>query len=58
MTNSAVRRLRGAVRRGLGVFGLERRTRRVDADRRAAKAAKERDAARKRLRLAEKDTAV
>jgi hypothetical protein len=46
------------VRRGLGVVGLERRTRRVDADRRAARAAKERDAARKRLRLAEKDTAV
>jgi hypothetical protein len=58
VTSSAVRRLRGAVRRTLGLAGLERRTRRVDADRRAAKAAKERDAARKRLRLAEKDTAL
>lgn len=58
MTNRAVRRLRGAVRRGLGVVGLERRARRVDADRRAAKASKEREAARKRLRLAERDTAV
>ena len=53
-----MRRLRRAVRRGLGVVGLERRSRRVDADRRAAKAAKERDAARKRLRLAERDTAL
>jgi hypothetical protein len=57
VTSSVVRQLRGAARRALGVVGLERRSRRVTADRRAAKAAKERDAARKRLRLAERDTA-
>ena len=53
-----MRRLRGAVRRALGLVGLERRSRRVEADRRASRAAKERDAARKRLRRAEKDTAL
>ncbi len=53
-----MRRLRGAVRRALGLVGLERRSRRIEADRRASRAAKERDAARKRLRRAEKDTAL
>ncbi|MEO7979315.1 MAG: sulfotransferase [Sporichthyaceae bacterium] len=58
MTGPAVRRLRSVARQALGAVGLERRGRRVEADRRAARAAKERDAARKRLRAGERDTAV
>jgi len=54
VTSSAVRRLRGAARRGLGIVGLERRSRRADAERRLAKARKERDAARKKLQQTER----
>ncbi len=58
MTGSLTRLLRGAMRRGLAVLGLEHRGAREQQSRRLAKIRHERDTARTRLRQAEHGNAL